>query len=295
MDLNNLSDSELKRIAKTCGFSIKNYSKNDVIKNIQNNMIPNDRKSLRELKKLIHQYQKYLPSIIQIQRWWRKINCPLTYVNDSDFISMEPITTKIYCLIEETGHAYQFNPLVLANYFLKEGNFVNPYTRKPLNEIELRRLDKMVKEYVPNFVSLHEEYKRIAKQRLDDREHLRVCQLLHQDCLEVVDRVFRLINTEHFNKMRVEYRLNRIVLPDYFSHFRQLYLLDQSMACESALIVLANLYEFLDDPSVTNTLEKYHTLQTLVSQLELFIKKILPMLPFLLPDILRQNNQQQVR
>lgn len=290
-----LSDAHLKQTCRALGIPVRGVSRQTMLELLKNNTIITSRRKRRK----IEQNKYNCDAVIRIQRWWKKMMhtktlCKrLNATNENDFLTLESITVRPFYLVEDTGHVYQFHPLSLAQYFLKEGNFTNPYTRKPLNIVELRRLDKMVKTHDPSFVSLYNEQKRITIQRSQEREHARVCQLLHQECLQLIHRVMQFVQTQQIRRLdRMMFQVEHVLLPQFFDTFRQLFLLDQSFACESICHILQVMHALWNTSSVVNTQEKCFLVENIISTMSQFITSVLPVLPAMLPEL---NQLQQVR
>jgi hypothetical protein len=304
----NLSEVQLKRTCRSLGISThRGCSKADMLQKIKELLHPLEIKTLNtdqipqphDLKRTIstipfsskclrkrkRDYDKIVNAILKLQRWWRSYK-KFTFSNDTDFATLEPIQGKPFCLIEETGHVYQFNPTNLASYFLKEGNFVNPYTRKPLNVVELRRLDRVIKTIDPDFVSLREEQTRITQERAQEREHIRVCTLLHQECAQFIAQAIVLIRrTRPNNSANIMFQIEHTILPHFFDTFRQLFVFDQSFSCESILNILKGMCELWGDTDEMNTREKSYILETLISTVYQFITTVIPIMPSVLPEL----------
>lgn len=287
----NLTDSQLKQTCRALGISVgRKSSRHFLIAQLQKTTIPNRRKRNREENAM-------LPYVIRIQRWWKKIKSKrfILFSNDDDFVTLEPITVYPFYLVEESRHVYQFHPLNLAQYFLKEGNFTNPYTRKPLNIVELRRLDKMVKTHDPTFVSLCTEQKRITIQRAQEREHMRVCQLLHQECLQFINRVVQVVQHPNIRRLdKILFHVEHTILPQFFDTFRQLFILDQGFACESICHVLQTMHVVWNNASIVNTREGCFLIESIITTMSQFVTSILPVLPSMMPE-LTQLQQLPVR
>lgn len=306
-----LSETQLKRTCRSLGISTRrNSSKHEMIQKLQELIHPLERKntasvtttvtsppqplkrtvsmnsfSIKCLRKRKKDYDRVIRAILKLQRWWRMHKKP-TFANDTDFATLEPITGKPFCLIEETRHVYQFNPLNLANYFLKEGNFINPYTRNPVNLVELRRLDCMVQRIDPTFVSLCEEQHRITRQRAQEREHVRVCTMLHQECTQLIAQAIVLIRrTRPNNSANIMFQIEHTILPHFFDTFRQLFVFDQSFSCESILNILKGMCELWGDTTEMNTREKSYVLESLISTVYQFITTVIPIMPSVLPEL----------
>ena len=293
------SDAQLKQTCRALGISVRRMSRQSMLDHLQNTIISDSRRNRRKTRKHNHVTDDTdNTAALRIQRWWKEMlnNIPcqcLEATNDDDFVTLEPITVCPFYLVEDTGHVYQFHPLNLAQYFLKEGNFTNPYTRKPLNIVELRRLDNMVKFHDPSFVSLCAEQKRITLQRSQEREHARVCQLLHQECLQLIHRVTQFVQTQQIRRLDwIMFQVEHVLLPQFFDTFRQLFLLDQSFACESILHILQSMHTLWNTPSVVNTREKCFIVENIISTISQFVTSILPVLPSMMPELAQL---QQVR
>jgi hypothetical protein len=201
-------------------------------------------------------------------------------------MTLEPISVQPFYLIEESGHIYQFHPLHLAQYFLHEGNFTNPYTRNPLNIVELRRLDRLVKKYDSTFVSLCDEQKRLTIQRAQEREHIRVCQLLHHECLQLVRRILYFVqHPQSAGLDEILFRMEHTLLPQFFDTFRQLFVLDQPFACDSIGHIIQNLQTLYHNATVVHTQEGCFIVESVLATLSQFASNVVPMLPAVLPEL----------
>jgi hypothetical protein len=292
--LDYLEDKKLHCICQNLGVAgHKQYSRQEMINTLKKMIIPNERKEKRKWIK--YHKPEIIMKIKKIQRWWRHQYYKTHFINSSDFITLDPITVKPFTLIEDSYHVYQFHPMTLANYFVKEGNFVNPYTRRPINVIELRRLDKMVKCYDEHFISLVQEQKRITIQRSQEREHQRVCQLLHSECFQIVRQIITLIHTR-VPLTRMLIQLNTRLLPLFFDTFRQLFLLDHEFACDSIVYIITTLQCIWHD--VRFTRHECFFIETALNTLTQFTSHILPSLPVLLTEFVNNmshENQEPVR
>ena len=303
-----LSEKQLKCTCRSLGISInRNSSKIDMIQKLKalttpaeintlnmyhpypkplKHTVSMDPFSLKCLRKRKKNYDRVLNAIQKLQRWWRNHKKTILFANDTDFVTLEPIHGKPFFLIEETRHVYQFNPMNLANYFLKEGNFVNPYTRKPLNTIELCRLDRAIQKIDPTFVSLRKEQHRITQQRTQEREHMRICNMLHQECAQFVAQAIVLIRrTRSNNSANIMFQIENTILPHFFDTFRQLFLFDQSFSCESILNILKGMCELWGDADQINTREKCYVLESLILTIYQFITTAIPIMPTVLPEL----------
>jgi hypothetical protein len=57
---------------------------------------------------------------------------------------MEEIVTKPFVIIEKENVKYVFDSHWLMHYFLMSARFINPYTQRELNLIEVKRLSKLI-------------------------------------------------------------------------------------------------------------------------------------------------------
>lgn len=292
-DLKTRTDPQIKRICKSLGISTRGYQRPKMIQMIESLMdIPS---RLRNMKR--KRSSDDVDAAKKIQRSWRSFrNRKKNYVNDCDFLTLEPIEVQPFCLVEETRHVYRFHPQNLVTYFLKEGNFVNPYTRNPLNSVELHRLDKMVRKYMPTCVCLVDAQKLITKQRADEREHQRVCLLMHDECALLVDR---LVNTANLGRRTaMEYalfRLERHWLPHFFDMFRQLFIFDHSFACDSIVAILKELHKLYNNVGFAHNRQKCHLLEVTIASLQTFVTNVLPIMATMLPELRQIQDQVMVR
>ena len=283
MDFDTLSDLQLKQTCRALGISTRKFSRESILRQLNSvNMSNGSRKRKRNDDRIVL-------AVMLLQKWWRiqrKLRNEIHVSNDTDFVTLEPITVKPFYLIEDTRHVYQFHPMNLAQYFIKEGNFVNPYTRKPLNQIELRRLDRMVDFYDSNFVSLYEEQKRITIQRSQEREHIRVWQLLHQECAQMMYNAVRIIKRARPNTSeQTMFQIEHGILPKFFDTFRQLFLFDHSFACESIQSIIKGLCELWNDASSITTREGCYVLESVIGSLSQFVTTVVPLMPAMLPEL----------
>lgn len=96
--------------------------------------------------------------------YWLKRVWRLRPRNWVDPITLERLHSPIFRLIDAHGHVHAFDPETLAAYFRTSGHFINPVTRDPVNNVELRRLQKLLPASDPPLVD--------ARQQLEDeRQH----------------------------------------------------------------------------------------------------------------------------
>lgn len=289
--IENCSDAHLKRLCNTLGVHVsKPFSRTCAIQIIQSLTTQHSRRSLKR-----NQDSYLTPFVLRLQKWWRKIQIFRKTANNVDFLTLEPIIVRPFYLVEETGHIYKFNPLSLATYFLKEGNFTNPYNRRLVNPIELGRLDVIVHHLNPHFVCLREEQKRITLQRSQEREHQQSCNFLHQECSQLIYRVLQIIKYPSRTPIeRALVELEQQMLPQFFDTYRQLFLLDQQFACESITHIIQALHAAWNDATVAHTREGCYLIECVIATLSQFMVTIVPVLPAMLPE-LNQLQENRVR
>jgi hypothetical protein len=156
-----------------------------------------------------HKLHTYTSAAVKIQRYFRTFISRLrkyTLINNDDFITLEPLTPP--CIFHlrniKTGHIYQFNPKSLLVYILKSGKFVNPFTRLPISDLNLRRLrtcflqkckDALTFEVHNNvyIINQHSDLIRIkhvlARAREQEREQAATVQLLRNNCLQLLEMI----------------------------------------------------------------------------------------------------------
>lgn len=237
-------------------------------------------------------HEERVGAAVRIQRWWKKHGW--SYTNSTDFITLDPITVPPFRLVENDKNIFKFHPLNLATYFLKEGKFINPYTRRPLYNVELMRLDRYVKLYNTTFVSLFKEKQRLEVLRAQEREHEQTCHMLHNESLRILSDVILLTQDEVVHLPGVLFELTNVVIPRYFHTFRQLYLLDYSFACDSILYVCNTLSKMWRDPNVNNSRERSQVIETTEYSLTQFCKQLLPVFGMILPEFVGSNALQDV-
>ena len=72
--------------------------------------------------------------------------------NFTDPITLERLSPPVFKQIDAHGHVHAFDPATLAAYFRASGHFINPVTREVMNNVELRRLQKLLPNSDPNLV-----------------------------------------------------------------------------------------------------------------------------------------------
>lgn len=230
-----------------------------------------------------------------IWRWWRHLKNlrNVKYVNETDFLTMEPIViNRPFFLIEDTQHVYQFHPLSLAQWFVQEGNFHNPYTRTPLNIVEIKRLDKAIRRFDPTFLCLATEHARITLEQRRKREHEQTCRLLHEESMNLLQDILELTsNANASNNMDIIlYRLCSVCLPRYYQTFQQLYLLDSAFATDSILHMCVVLERMVRDETIATSRERTFLLETTQHSLVTFCRQLLPVFSALIADRMEQIN-----
>ena len=303
-NLLSLNNTTLTSLCRNLG--IAKGSRLDMVKNLENLVISKKRKrttriSSRDLpsppskKRILSTTLENIPThgnvyaATLIQKFWRSNK--FAYTNDTDFLSLEPITVPPFRLVEDSKNIYRFHPMSLATYFLKEGKFINPYTRRVLYPVELRRLDRMVKTYDTTFVCLYEEHQRLTIKRAEEREHERTCYLLHNESLRLLQDIMTLTQDEQAYMPSVMFELLNVSLPRYFHTFRQLYMLDYSFACDSILFICTSLKVMWEDPTIANTPKRCHIIETTQYSIMKFCHQLLPIFGMLLPDFTGINIQ----
>lgn len=256
---------QLKKICKSLNISSKG-TQLDLIQRIADQQVvsrtrlykpngrPNGQPTITQSAEIATKFREYdIKRVTWIQKKWKKkLEWRKSIVNQTDFASLEPLTCPfIFYIIDQLephesmqqptkSHIYQFDPLQLGEYFIREGNFCNPYTRKMLHSVELIRLDRLIDKHrqmntLPvqfNGVSFHKMHKEIMLARAQEREHIGTCLLLHNDSEQIINRILRLGCQEPSLEKCFDV-LTRTYLFDYFVVFRQLYALDIPLATRS--------------------------------------------------------------
>lgn len=251
--LHNLELDSLKALCKSLGLSTLRCTRNDMIQLVNSLIVPSRQKRHRNSHDNDHKNDNVNDhAVIKIQRWWRRLRW--IYTNDTDFITLDPIDVPPFRLIEDSKHVYQFNPLHLAEYFLKEGHFLNPYTRRHLYPVELMRLDRILRtRHHANFTSLFEEHKRITIDRAQEREHERTIHMIQQESLQLLTDIAHLANDANVSVDLSLIEITEDILPRYYHTFRQLYLLDPACAIETIILICHALEAMYNNPTVSHT------------------------------------------
>lgn len=285
MNFEALKDTDLLSLARQLGWPTRNFSREATLQRLKQTVTITDRSAVTTTTPSRRITRLALQKITRIQRWWKK-HPPRLPVNDSDFFTLEPIQGRPFYLVEDTGHVYQFHPQTLAEYFRREGNFTNPYTRKPLNPIELRRLDRRLQALDPSQPSLYEERQRLIQLRAQEREHLRVCQWLQAECWQHIQQALQAIRTCATPQLTTLWsHLESSSVAQFFHNFRQLFVLDQAFACEAIRLVADELQRLQRESSWPRQGPRFRILGRLAGALQGFVTQVLPALPAVLPEL----------
>ena len=239
-------------------------------------------KSKSQCKKidLILKYHPYLQKIQLIQRWWRYCRTTI-FVNDTDFLTMEPFRCRTFHLKDLlSGRIYRFDPINLANYYFQEGNFSNPYTREIISDDDLHRLDKQVSQIDPTFVCLLEHRQSILQEKQLAREHKEMCDYLHAQCFQLITTIdeFAYV-TDNSSFTVASFHFEYTALPHFFDSFRQLFIYDSDFACDSIHFIIDEISDKID-----NTQCHFQRLLILFihDKINKFVTDLLPILPALI-------------
>lgn len=103
----------------------------------------------------IHKSKKYvlkqsvleILAALKIQRWWKKNSKGLKFgphmVNSSDVFTREKMRGPLFYLVDENNKIFGFEPQSLAQFF-HEAELKNPFNNRRINEIEVKRLCRML-------------------------------------------------------------------------------------------------------------------------------------------------------
>ena len=93
-------------------------------------------------------------SSVRIQRWWRKIKRDAP-VNSCDALTLEAIDGprpeeggEWFDIVTDKGHRVRYSAEHLFGYLVSQYTNIEPLHRQPLNMVELRRLDRLIKSPV---------------------------------------------------------------------------------------------------------------------------------------------------
>ena len=215
-----------------------------------------------------------------IQRWWRKYRTHI-FVNNTDFLTLEPFTTRTFHLRDTTtGHIYRFDPVSLGNYYLQEGNFMNPYTRETINNHDLARLDTQIMKFDPTFGSLCARRQSIEHEKKLAYEHAEMCNYLHSQCCEIINKLDNLSYVNDVTSfISAEFHVEYILLPLFFDTFRELFTYDNNFACDSIHYIFDELTEKIEG---VNSKFYKSLLTTTQGKIGKFISDIVFLLPVLI-------------
>ena len=220
---------------------------------------------------------KIYRAVCVIQRWWRSFK----FINNTDFVTLEPLSGRTFHIKTEARHIYRFNVLNLANYYLNEGNFINPYNRQPIRQQDLVKLDKHVQSIDPSFQSLVSLKQKIIVSRQQQRQHEEICQYLHGQCFQIlIQSLSTFTNVYDDQSLAIAiFHYQYTALPSYFDTFRQLFEYDDEFACESITSIIDELNVLMPDTySMFNCL----LLIFIRDKLKKFVAQILPILPLII-------------
>jgi hypothetical protein len=86
----------------------------------------------------------------RIQKFFRRY--VRGFVNREDFMTLDPFGSgPIFRHVVDVNQIYRFYPLPLWRYFQESGLLRNPYTQSDFNNIEVKRLQKMLRKVDPTF------------------------------------------------------------------------------------------------------------------------------------------------
>lgn len=89
--------------------------------------------------------------IVAIQKWWKRIRHDIP-VNSCDALTLESVKVctppedcgKWFEIVTEDGHRIRYAANTLFSYLVSQHTHIEPLHRKPLTQIELSRLDKLI-------------------------------------------------------------------------------------------------------------------------------------------------------
>jgi hypothetical protein len=133
----------------------------------------------------------------RIQKWYRlnrqrkkNVKC----VNDKCAFTLEPMSRWCYRFVHivTENQIFQFDPDLLTEYMLTSGQFRNPFTRTPFNNVELNRLTQLIRLNKKN----DEKWKNmnlaairtvIQRQRQQEQENIDTLNFLQNECLRAFE------------------------------------------------------------------------------------------------------------
>ncbi len=116
-------------------------------------------------------------AVRRLQRFFRRYVQPLVNREDLDLEHFAP-TAPPFRHVADATHVYRFVPQQLVAAMLRSGNFENPYTRQPLNRVELLRLTHAMRRHDATFpwnlarLTDRELIKRNAMEEQNTRENV---------------------------------------------------------------------------------------------------------------------------
>ena len=141
----------------------------------------------KKVKVANHQTVERSSATVRIAKWLRRC-LQLVARNKVDPITLEPPELPVFKHITEDRFVTAFDAQTLADYFRTTGNFIHPTTRVPFNDIEVRRLDKVLKgvaaPLMPNRVELEERRGRTMSQMMEIRRLETTLQITLDDMLQ---------------------------------------------------------------------------------------------------------------
>jgi hypothetical protein len=127
-------------------------------------------------------------ALAHISKWLQQ-RLHLVARNKVDPITLEAPEAPVFKHVSEDGFVTAFDARNLAEYFRATGNFIHPTTRVPLNDVELRRLDKVLggsagPPLMPHRRELEERRGRSMQQMMEVRRLETTLQLTLDDMLQ---------------------------------------------------------------------------------------------------------------
>ena len=193
---------------------------------------------------------RQLQAVQQIEKWWLQCKCSYAswcYSNDTDFIMLEAfrIRDRVFRLVDKDNHVYRFHPSHLVEWFLKEGKFINPYTRVALNIIEIKRLDQIMRVLDPNHKPLADIYEQIEQKRKLEYERNQTCLLLFNESMDCIHSILRIMlgPTEPYAR---DMQMLNVFLPHYFHIMQQIFQINRQFAHMAIVFVHKLLYRITE-------------------------------------------------
>jgi hypothetical protein len=211
---------------------------------------------------------------VKIQKWYHKHKGKFAMyriINDTDFVTLEKIDSLVVFSIRNHARKqiFRFDPKSLMQFFLKTGQFINPFNREPIKDTDLVRLHSSYMNIYKNKsdlltytigdityrISLHTNIVAV-KHALSsflraEREREGVGVYLEGNCQDIIDIIMDMIvNLPSFDEDVITQVMSYIInfhFTQYMENFEILIQFNASVARESLMASIGKFSQIAHD------------------------------------------------